>query len=86
MLYSDKEYKALNNSLVRRIGTLNCGHSAFPIILGVSEPTYTDEQLEEFKRQNAEGVTYQGKHYTTYEATQKQRQIERAIRSRNAAC
>lgn len=79
--YSDKEYKALNNSLVRRIGTLNCGHSAFPIILGVSEPTYTDEQLEEFKRQNAEGVTYQGKHYTTYEATQKQRQIERAMRT-----
>ena len=79
--YSDKEYKALNSSLVRRIGTLNCGHSAFPIILGVSEPTYTDEQLEEFKCQNAEGVTYQGKHYTTYEATQKQRQIERAIRT-----
>ena len=79
--YSDKEYKALNSSLVRRIGTLNCGHSAFPIILGVSEPTYTDEQLEEFKRQNAEGVTYQGRHYTTYEATQKQRQIERAIRT-----
>lgn len=32
--YSDAEYTALNNSLVRRIGTLNCGHAAFPIILG----------------------------------------------------
>jgi len=79
--YTDEEYNKLNNSLVRRIGTLNCGHAAFPIILGVSEPTYTDEQLEEFKRSNAEGVTYQGKHYTMYEATQKQRQIERAIRT-----
>jgi len=29
----------------------------------------------------AEGVTWQGKHYTGYEATQKQRQIERSIRA-----
>ena len=39
--YSDAAYTALNNSLVRRIGTLNCGHAAFPIILGVSTPQYT---------------------------------------------
>ena len=39
--YSDAEYQALNNSLVRRISTLNCGHVAFPIILGVNEPQYT---------------------------------------------
>ena len=36
--YSDADYAALNNSLIRRIGTLNCGHSAHPIILGVSPP------------------------------------------------
>ena len=33
------------------------------------------------RRRNAEGVTWQGKHYTGYEATQKQRQIERNIRA-----
>lgn len=78
--YTDKEYEALNNSLVRRIGTLHCGHAAFPIILGVNEPQYTPEQLQQFKDDNKKGVTYNGKHYTVYEATQKQRQIERAIR------
>lgn len=78
--YSDAEYTELNNSLVRRIGTLNCGHAAFPIILGVSKPVYTAEQLEDFKRKNAEGITYDGKHYTTYEATQMQRRLERSIR------
>ena len=31
--YSDEEYETLNNGLVRRIGTLNCGHASFPIIL-----------------------------------------------------
>lgn len=79
--YTDAEYTALNNSLVRRIGTLNCGHAAFPIILGVNEPQYTEEQLEEFRLQNEKGITYQGKHYTMYEATQTQRKLERSMRT-----
>ena len=78
--YTDAEYKALNNSLVRRIGTLNCGHAAFPIILGVNSPQYTSQQLEQLRRNNVRGVSYEGRTYTLYEATQKQRQIERAIR------
>lgn len=78
--YSDREYEALNNSLNRRIGTLNCGHAAFPIILGVSQPQYTPEELEKLRADNAKGVTYEGRHYTGYQATQMQRRIERAIR------
>ena len=72
---------ALNNSLVRRIGTLNCGHAAFPIILGVSSSQYTVEELEKFRQDNAAGVDYQGKHYTGYEATQMQRRVENSIRN-----
>lgn len=78
--YSDAEYTALNNSLVRRIGTLNCGHAAFSIILGVSQPQYTKEELEKFRADNEKGVTYGGKHYTGYEATQLQRKLERTMR------
>lgn len=78
--YSDAVYTRLNNSLVRRIGTLNCGHSAMPIIMGVNDPQYTDEELEEFRRQNEEGIDFEGKHYTLYEATQRQRSLERSIR------
>ncbi len=79
--YSDADYQALNNSLVRRIGTLNCGHDAFPIILGVSIPQYTEKELRKFRKDNADGITYQGRHYTGYEATQMQREVERAIRT-----
>ena len=79
--YSDADYTALNNSLVRRIGTLNCGHAAFPIILGVSIPQYTPEELEKFRTDNATGIDYQGRRYTGYEATQVQRKVERAIRT-----
>lgn len=78
--YSDAEYERLNNSLVRRIGTLNCGHAAFPIILGVSSPQYSPEELEAMRRENETGVDYEGRHYTMYEATQRQRKFERAIR------
>ena len=78
--YPDAEYEALNNSLVRRIGTLNCGHSAYPIIMGVNKPQYTDKQLEAMRTANADGVEYNGKHYTGYEATQRQRVFETAMR------
>lgn len=67
-------------NLVRRIGTLNCGHSAYPIIMGVSSQQYTPEQLEAMRSANAEGIDYDGRHYTGYEATQHQRALERAIR------
>lgn len=78
--YPDEEFQRLNDSLQRRIGTLNCGHSVFPIIMGVNEPQYTPEELEKFRTDNEKGITYNGKHYTMYEATQRQRSLERKIR------
>lgn len=78
----DKAFHRLNNSLHRRIGTLNCGHSAMPIIFGVNDPQHTDKELEEFRQKNEEGVTVDGKHCTLYEATQRQRSLERSIRKR----
>ena len=80
--YPDDEYQRLNNSLVRPIGELNCGHAASPIILGVNSPQYTPEELEAMRQENEEGVTFDGKHYTLYEATQRQRKFERSIRDR----
>ena len=41
---------------------------------------HSEEELEEFRKQNEEGVTFDGKHYTLYEATQRQRKFERTIR------
>lgn len=55
----------------------NCRHHHFPFVEGVSERTYTDEQLANM---DPPPFDYQGKMYTAYEATQKQRQIETAMR------
>ena len=78
--YTDAAYEKLNNSLARRIGTLNCGHAAFPIILGVDTPQYTPEELAKLRQENEKGVDYSGKHYSMYEATQHQRRLEASIR------
>lgn len=79
--YTDKQYKRINDHLLRRIGTLNCGHAAFPIIMGVNDPQYTTAELEELRQQNEAGVTVDGRHYTRYEATQRQRKLERSMRN-----
>ena len=80
--YSDAEYNALNSSLVRRIGTLHCGHESFPIILGVDSPQYSERELAAMRAENEKGIDYDGRHYTLYGATQRQRRLERAIRTR----
>lgn len=60
----------------------NCRHTYFGIILGVSEPSYTDKELKEMKDAT---VKLNGKEVSYYEATQKQRQFENAIRKQKRA-
>lgn len=55
----------------------NCRHSYFGIILGISEPQYDKKELSEM---NNAKVILNGQEVPYYEATQKQRQLENAIR------
>lgn len=64
----------------RPISEYNCYHYTFSIVLGVSKPEYTNEQLQAIIDSNNEGFEMDGKHYTKYEGTQMQRQLETAIR------
>ena len=64
----------------RPIGQLNCYHYIFNVILGVSEPNYTQKQLDKINKDNIDGFELDGKHYTNYEGTQMQRKLETAIR------
>lgn len=59
------------------LGGWNCRHSFFPYFEGLSEPAYTPEELEGM---SAPRYTYNGEKLTEYEASQKQRSIERNIR------
>lgn len=64
----------------RSISQYNCYHKTFAIILGVSKPVYSDEELQEIIDMNHEGFDFDGKHYTNYEGTQLQRRIETEVR------
>ena len=55
----------------------NCRHTVFPIILGISEPTYTKRELRKLDNSY---TTLNGQKVTTYEASQQMRYIERNIR------
>lgn len=78
--YSKEAFEKLNKELARPISTYNCYHYVFDIVLGVSEPEYTQEQLDKINAENEKGFTWNGKHYTLYEGTQLQRRIETNIR------
>ena len=69
-----------DNGSHRPISEMNCYHYIFSIVLGVSKPTYTDEELQKKIDNNNKGFELDGKHYSLYEGTQLQRQLERAIR------
>lgn len=75
-----QDFNKINNSLQRPVGTLNCYHFITSIVLGVSQPKYSKEQLDADKKANKEGFEFEGQHYTNYEGTQLQRKIETKIR------
>lgn len=60
----------------------NCGHDFYPVVPGVSEPSYTAEELKQMKADEEEKHEYKGKEYTKYEASQKQRRLERTVAAR----
>ena len=79
--YTHKEYQQLNDVLTRRIGTLNCMHYTHEIILGVSQPAYSNKELQDILEKSKVKKMFDGKEYTPYEATQLQRKIETAVRA-----
>lgn len=80
--YPAKEYERINNGLRRRFGWWGCMHTVYPILLGISPPAYSSEQLQQYLDDNEAGVWYQGKHYTLYEAKGRKRELESLISSK----
>ena len=84
-LQSEQAFEDLNGnkfSAIRRaIGTLNCRHFTYSIICGITQPNYTQAQLDKMIEKNHKGYTMKdGKHMTLYECTQHQRELETKIR------
>lgn len=81
--YDGVEFPAISEETKhdrRAIGQYNCYHYTFSIILGVSEPAYTNEELQEIIDKNNKGFIYNNKKYNMYEGEQLQRKIELQLR------
>ena len=78
--YTNEEFEALQSTLARPIGTLNCRHITYAIIIGLSPKTYSDTELQAMKDASMKTTVFDGKEMTKYEASQVQRKLERAIR------
>lgn len=59
----------------------NCYHEYYPFFPGISERNWSDEWLEAKNTEESEPKEFAGKEYTAYEARQKQRQMELAMRA-----
>ena len=78
--FTNEEYEQVNGALRRKIGTWNCRHVVYSIIVGVTPPTYSPEELAEMRAKATAVQEFDGKQMTVYEATQAQRRLEREIR------
>lgn len=78
---ANRDFAHLQNTVLDRpFGMWNCRHTWHPILMGISQPAHTPEELAEFKRNSRERIEIDGVVKTRYEWTQEQRRIETAIR------
>ena len=79
--YSKAEFTKLQEEdLDRPFGMWNCRHSMHPILLGITKPAYTEEELKTFKENSNQKIEVNGVTKTRYQWTQEQRKIETAVR------
>lgn len=81
-VYSKKELETVCGlGTVTGLCGANCYHSYSPFIKGIDTPTYSDEELDRMNEEENTPKEYNGKTYMAYEAQQRQRQLEIAMRA-----
>lgn len=78
--YPNSQYETI---VLPLINDYNCRHSAYPIIMGVTKPSYTEKELAAL---DPPPFTYEGKQYTAYTAQQQMRKMERKMRKQKDIC
>ncbi len=68
---------------LERLDDYNCQHYKTDVLLGVSKPRYTKEELQRIYKETTEPIEYKGQEKTLYEWKQKQRELERKVRTCN---
>jgi hypothetical protein len=81
-VYSKKELETVCGlGTVTGLCGANCYHSYSPFMKGIDTPTYSEEELDRMNEEENTPKEYNGRQYTAYEAQQRQRQLETAMRA-----
>lgn len=81
-VYSKKELETVCGlGTVTGLCGANCYHSYSPFIKGIDTPTYSEEELDRMNEEENTPKEYNGRQYAAYEAQQRQRQLETAMRA-----
>ena len=75
----ESAYEALE-----RLSDYGCLHFKTPIICGISEPTYSPQELARLDKQNKQIFEIDGKKMTGYEVTQAMRRFETSVREQKS--
>ena len=67
-----------------RLQDYGCLHFKTPILCGISEPRFSDEELRRLNAQNAKTYDIDGKQVSGYEATQMMRRLEAGVREQKS--
>ena len=78
--YSNEDFELIQDGLPRPFGEWNCTHSWHGIILGVSPPAYSQEELSQMREYSTEPITIDGRTKTRYQWSQEMRRCETAVR------
>ena len=79
--YSKRDFENIQNTLRRPFGMWNCKHTMYPIVMGITEPAHTEEELAQFAENSNSEITIDGVTMSRYEWSQQQRMIETKIRA-----
>lgn len=79
--YTNEQFRVIQEEKLKRpFGMWNCRHTMWPILMGVSTPAYSEEELAAINRNSTEKIEIDGVTKTRYQWTQEQRRIETAVR------
>jgi len=94
-IFINKEFKKLQegkpavdvdgvkHQITEPIGKGECKHMAFPILIGISEPSHTKKELAELLQENERGVEIRGKHFTLYQAKVEVKKLKEQLKLEN---
>ena len=78
--FSNADFEQIQSSLPRPFGEWNCRHSWHPILLGISRPAFTDDDLRAMQDYSTEQIEIDGRTKTRYQWSQEMRRLESAVR------